>query len=41
MTGGAVLSPAVATWILFGVFFGLMALRVPVASRSALPACRS
>jgi tripartite ATP-independent transporter DctM subunit len=31
MTGGAVLSPAVATWILFGVFFGLMALRVPVA----------
>jgi tripartite ATP-independent transporter DctM subunit len=31
MTGGAVLSPAIATWILFGVFFGLMALRVPVA----------
>jgi tripartite ATP-independent transporter DctM subunit len=31
MTGGAVLSPAVATWILFGVFFSLMALRVPVA----------
>jgi tripartite ATP-independent transporter DctM subunit len=31
MTGGAVLSPAVATWILFGVFFTLMALRVPVA----------
>jgi tripartite ATP-independent transporter DctM subunit len=28
---GAVLSPAVATWILFGTFFGLMALRVPVA----------
>jgi len=28
---GAVLSPAVATWILFGVFFGLLALRVPVA----------
>src|SRR5882672_10299526 len=31
MTGGAVLSPVVATWILFGVFFTLMALRVPVA----------
>jgi tripartite ATP-independent transporter DctM subunit len=31
MTGGAVLSPAIATWILFGVFFTLMALRVPVA----------
>src|SRR5436190_3770871 len=31
MTGGAVLSPAVATWILFGVFFSLMLLRVPVA----------
>jgi tripartite ATP-independent transporter DctM subunit len=31
MTGGAVLSPAIATWILFGVFFSLMALRVPVA----------
>ena len=31
MTGGAVLSPVVATWILFGVFFSLMALRVPVA----------
>ena len=31
MTGGAVLSPATASWILFGVFFGLMALRVPVA----------
>jgi tripartite ATP-independent transporter DctM subunit len=28
---GAVLSPAAATWILFGVFFALMALRVPVA----------
>jgi len=28
---GAVLSPATATWILFGVFFTLMALRVPVA----------
>jgi tripartite ATP-independent transporter DctM subunit len=31
MTGGAVLSAAAATWILFGVFFTLMALRVPVA----------
>src|SRR6186713_1588861 len=31
MTGGAVLSPVIATWILFGVFFSLMALRVPVA----------
>ena len=31
MTGGALLSPGVATWILFGVFFTLMALRVPVA----------
>ncbi|MEA3193026.1 MAG: hypothetical protein QOD26_1359 [Betaproteobacteria bacterium] len=31
MTGGAVLSPVAATWILFGVFFALMALRVPVA----------
>jgi tripartite ATP-independent transporter DctM subunit len=31
MTGGAVLSPVTATWILFGVFFTLMALRVPVA----------
>src|SRR4026208_364150 len=28
---GAVLSPATATWILFGVFFGLMLLRVPIA----------
>ena len=28
---GAVLSPVAATWILFGVFFTLMALRVPVA----------
>jgi tripartite ATP-independent transporter DctM subunit len=28
---GAVLSPAIAIWILFGTFFGLMALRVPVA----------
>jgi tripartite ATP-independent transporter DctM subunit len=28
---GAVLSPASATWILFGVFFSLMLLRVPVA----------
>src|SRR6266850_5347381 len=28
---GAVLSPGTASWILFGVFFGLMALRVPVA----------
>src|SRR6187401_998484 len=28
---GAVLSPATASWILFGVFFGLMALRVPIA----------
>jgi len=31
MTGGAVLSSAAATWILFGVFFTLMALRVPIA----------
>jgi tripartite ATP-independent transporter DctM subunit len=31
MTGGALLSPVTATWILFGVFFTLMALRVPVA----------
>ncbi len=31
MTGGAVLSAAAATWILFGVFFTLMFLRVPVA----------
>jgi len=31
MTGGAVLSAGAATWILFGVFFALMALRVPVA----------
>src|ERR671927_713793 len=31
MTGGAVLSAAAATWILFGVFFALMFLRVPVA----------
>jgi tripartite ATP-independent transporter DctM subunit len=31
VTGGAVLSPVTATWILFGVFFTLMALRVPVA----------
>src|SRR6186997_1650324 len=28
---GAVLSPATASWILFGVFFGLMLLRVPIA----------
>src|SRR5215216_2963826 len=28
---GAVLSPGAATWILFGVFFGLMLLRVPIA----------
>ena len=27
----AVLSPGMASWILFGGFFGLMALRVPVA----------
>jgi tripartite ATP-independent transporter DctM subunit len=31
VTGGAVLSAAAATWILFGVFFTLMFLRVPVA----------
>ncbi|HWA37859.1 MAG TPA: TRAP transporter large permease [Burkholderiales bacterium] len=31
MTGGAVLSPGVASAILFGVFFTLMVLRVPVA----------
>ena len=31
MTGGAVLTPAFASLILFGVFFGLLALRVPVA----------
>jgi tripartite ATP-independent transporter DctM subunit len=31
VSGGAVLSPVEASWILFGVFFGLMALRVPVA----------
>jgi tripartite ATP-independent transporter DctM subunit len=31
MTGGAVLSAGAATWILFGVFFSLMFLRVPVA----------
>ena len=28
---GAVLSPAEASLILFGLFFGLLALRVPVA----------
>ena len=31
ISGGAALSPAVASLILFGVFFGLMALRVPIA----------
>ena len=31
MTGGAVLSPGAASLILFGVFFALMILRVPVA----------
>jgi tripartite ATP-independent transporter DctM subunit len=31
MTGGAVLSPATASLILFGLFFLLLALRVPVA----------
>ena len=31
MSGGAVLSPALASLILFGVFFGLMFLRVPIA----------
>src|SRR5512145_3095933 len=31
MIGGAVLSPAVASIILFGLFFGLLAVRVPVA----------
>jgi tripartite ATP-independent transporter DctM subunit len=31
VTGGAVLSPATASLILFGLFFGLLALRVPVA----------
>jgi tripartite ATP-independent transporter DctM subunit len=31
MTGGSVLAPGSAALILFGVFFGLMALRVPVA----------
>jgi tripartite ATP-independent transporter DctM subunit len=31
MTGGAALSPALAALVLFGVFFFLMALRVPIA----------
>jgi tripartite ATP-independent transporter DctM subunit len=31
MSGGAVLSPAMASLILFGLFFGLMFLRVPIA----------
>jgi tripartite ATP-independent transporter DctM subunit len=31
MSGGAVLSPALASLILFGVFFALMFLRVPIA----------
>jgi tripartite ATP-independent transporter DctM subunit len=31
MSGGAVLSPALASLILFGVFFSLMFLRVPIA----------
>ncbi len=31
MSGGAALSPAVAAMVLFGVFFTLMALRVPIA----------
>jgi len=40
MMGGAALSPSVAALILFGVFFALMILRVPVAFALALPACR-
>ena len=31
MSGTSVLSPGTASWILFGVFFSLMFLRVPVA----------
>ncbi|MBA3254314.1 MAG: TRAP transporter large permease [Burkholderiaceae bacterium] len=31
MSGASVLSPAAASWILFGLFFSLMFLRVPVA----------
>ena len=31
MSGASLLSPGTASWILFGVFFGLMFLRVPVA----------
>ncbi len=31
MSGASLLSPAAASWILFGVFFSLMFLRVPVA----------
>ena len=31
MSGTSVLSPGIASWILFGVFFSLMFLRVPVA----------
>jgi len=31
VTGGAALSPALAALVLFGVFFALMALRVPIA----------
>ena len=36
MSGGAALSPAIAAIVLFGVFFSLMALRVPVAFALAL-----
>ncbi|MEY4794164.1 MAG: hypothetical protein RL724_1100, partial [Pseudomonadota bacterium] len=31
MMGGNVLAPSEAAWILFGGFFALLALRVPVA----------
>ena len=41
MSGTSVLDPGTASWILFAVFFSLMFLRVPVASRSVWRAYRS
>ena len=41
MTAATVLTPGIAALILFGVFFALLAIRVPVAFALGSPACRS
>ena len=38
---GSVLSAGQAAMVLFGVFVGLLIIRVPVASRSGSHVCRS